>query len=73
MELGMCVGVMGGCVLAGMVSGGGGKRQENGVHVLAGKRVTRKVLGSSEGVLGSGLVSGGVGKKQENGAQCLGG
>nr|GFA46747.1 hypothetical protein [Tanacetum cinerariifolium] len=34
---------------------------------------TRKVLGSSEGVLGSGLVSGGVGKKQENGVQCLGG
>nr|GEZ91180.1 retrovirus-related Pol polyprotein from transposon TNT 1-94 [Tanacetum cinerariifolium] len=31
-------GVMGG-VLAGMVSGGGGKRQENGVHVSAGKWV----------------------------------
>nr|GEW80910.1 hypothetical protein [Tanacetum cinerariifolium] len=29
----------GGCVLAGIVSGGGGKRQENGVHVSTGKRV----------------------------------
>nr|GFA21236.1 hypothetical protein [Tanacetum cinerariifolium] len=28
----------GGCVLAGMVLGGGGKRQENGVHVSTGKR-----------------------------------
>nr|GFB47541.1 hypothetical protein [Tanacetum cinerariifolium] len=39
MVLGSGVGLMGGCVLAGMVSGSVGKKLENGAYSFGGKRV----------------------------------